>query len=130
VKEFAFRFDPRYQWYLALMGVRPDCSVVRVDGGELDARFGRWRCRTPVANVTCTQVTGPYSPLKAIGARLSLKDRGLTFGSNAERGLCIEFRGPVRGLEPTGRLRHPGLTVTVEDVEGLRDALRQNENVF
>jgi hypothetical protein len=130
VKEFAFRFDPRYQWYLALMGVRPDGSVVRVGAGELDARFGRWRCRTPVANVTCTQVTGPYSPLKAIGARLSFKDRGLTFGSNAERGLCIEFRDPVRGLEPTGRLRHPGLTVTVEDVEGLRDALRQNENVF
>ena len=128
--DFAFRFDPRYRALLAVTGVRPDRAFVRVAGGELDARFGPWRVRTPVANVTCTQVTGPYSPLKAIGTRLSVKDRGLTFGSNTERGLCIEFRTPVRGIEPTGRLRHPGLTVTVEDVDGLRDALRQNENVF
>jgi len=29
----------------------------------------------------------------------------------------------VTGLEPTGRLRHPGLTVTVADVHGLAEAL-------
>jgi hypothetical protein len=130
MSEFAFRFDRRYRALLAIAGVRPDRALVCVERGELDARFGPWRVRTPVANVTCTQVTGPYSPLKAIGTRLSFKDRGLTFGTNTERGLCIEFRDPVPGIEPTGRFRHPGLTVTVEDVEGLRDALRQNENVF
>jgi hypothetical protein len=96
---------------------------VRVEAGRLAVRFGPWRCETDLANVAGTEVTGPYRPVRAIGARLSLKDRGLTFGTNAERGVCVRFREPVRGLEPTGRLRHPGLTVTVEDVDGLARAL-------
>jgi len=50
-------------------------------------------------------------------------DRGLTFATNGERGLCIRFRDPVSGIEPTGHLRHPGLTVTVADVDALARVL-------
>ena len=121
--DFSFRFDPRYRRYLAALGVRPDRAVVRVDAGTIEARFGPWVCATTIDNVTGTEVTGPYSPIRAIGPHLSLKDRGLTFGTNAQRGVCLRFRDPVPGLEPTGRLRHPGLTVTVEDVDGLVRAL-------
>jgi len=39
--------------------------------------------------------------------------------------VCICFREPVTGLDPTGRLRHPGLTVTVADVDGLVAALAE-----
>jgi hypothetical protein len=79
---------------------------------------------TPVANVLSTTPTGPYATVKTIGpAHVSLRDFGLTFATNRERGLCIRFRRSVPGLAPTGWLRHPALTVTVDDVEGLARAL-------
>jgi hypothetical protein len=43
--------------------------------------------------------------------------------TNGERGLCIIFREPIPGIEPTGILRHPAITLTVADCEGLAAAL-------
>jgi hypothetical protein len=37
--------------------------------------------------------------------------------------VCVLFHEPVTGLEPFGRIRHPGLTVTVADRQGFADAL-------
>jgi hypothetical protein len=121
---FAFRFAPVHRTAALLFGVTPANAGVDVADGHLLARYGLWSVRTPLDNVAGTQVTGPYTTLKTMGpAHLSLADRGLTFSSNAERGLCISFHEPVPGLEPTGRLRHPALTVTVEDIDGLAAAL-------
>jgi hypothetical protein len=62
--------------------------------------------------------------LKTAGpARLAITDRGLTFASNGDRGVCITFHSPVTGIDPFGRIRHPELTVTVLDIEGLMEAL-------
>lgn len=121
---FPFRFDSVHRNAALLFGVTPGNAGVDVADGNLLVRYGRWSVRTPLDNVAGTQVTGPYSTLKTMGpARLSAVDRGLTFASNGERGLCIRFHEAVPGIEPTGRLRHPGLTVTVEDVDGLATAL-------
>ena len=58
--------------------------------------------------------------LKTIGpAHLSLADRGLTFATNRDEGVCIRFHEPVKGIDPLGVLRHPALTVTVDDVDAL-----------
>ncbi len=121
---FKFSFD-RLPRALALpFGITPSTTGVDVKDGQLLARFGPWRFLTPLDNVEGSQATGPYATLLVIGpARLSIADRGLTFATNARRGLCIRFRQPVRGIEPTGRLRHPALTVTVADVDGLAAAL-------
>jgi hypothetical protein len=120
---FAFRFDPRYRAAALPFGVLPATTEVDVDGGELVIRFGLWRLRTPLSNVAGTEVTGPYSFVKTAGpAHLSFTDRGVTFATNGDRGLCIRFHEPVAAIEPTGRLRHPGATVTVDDVEGLAAA--------
>ena len=121
---FDFAFDALHRAFGLLLGITPGTTRVEVDGDRLVARFGLWRLSTPLDNVEGTEVTGPYSPFKTIGpAHLSLADRGLTFSTNCRRGLCIRFRQPVPGIEPTGRLRHPGLTVTVADVDGLAAAL-------
>ncbi len=121
---FDFDFDPLYRAVALAFGITPGRASVHVEGGRIVARFGPWRLATDVANVAGTEVTGPYRTLTTIGpAHLSLADRGLTFSSNGRRGLCIRFKEPVPGLEPTGRLRHPGLTVTVADVDGLASAL-------
>ena len=69
--------------------------------------------------------SGPYSWWRTAGpARLSLRDRGITFATNGERGLCISFREPVKAIEPFGIVRHPGVTVTVADVQGLKESLQ------
>jgi hypothetical protein len=121
---FEFEFDSLYRRVAMAWGVTPDRAFVRVTGEELLVRFGPWSLRTPRSNVVGTEVTGPYAVPKTIGpARLSLADRGVTFATNARRGLCVRFREPVRGIDPLGLVRHPGMTVTVRDVDGLRAAL-------
>ena len=121
---FDFSFDPLHCALGLPFGVTPGTARVDLEGGRLVARFGLWRVTTDVTNVEGTEVTGPYSALKTVGpAHLSIADQGLTFATNARSGLCLRFREPVPGIEPTGRLRHPGLTVTVADPEGLAEAL-------
>jgi hypothetical protein len=72
-------------------------------------------------------VTGPYAIPKVIGPpHLSFGDRGLTFASNPDAGTCVRFHQPVAGIDPFGLLRHPGLTVTVEDPEALAGLLDTN----
>jgi hypothetical protein len=128
-QRFDFRFDRWHRLAALPFGVGPGSAHVDVathaDGERvLTARFGPWCVTTPVANVAGAEPSGPYSLVKTAGpAHVSLKDFGLTFATNDERGLCIRFRRAVPGLAPTGLLRHPALTVTVDDVEGLQRAL-------
>ncbi len=124
MSRFEFRFARLYVAVGLPFGVTPWTTSVEVEGGYLRVRFGLWALRTPVANVAGTEVTGPYSLLKTVGpAHLSLADRGITFATNAERGLCVRLHQPVPGIDPLGRLPHPALTVTVGDVEALAAAL-------
>lgn len=119
VRTWPFAFDPTYKWLLAGLGIRPGTAMVTTDDEGFEARFGMLRVRTPWSNVKGTMLTRDYTAIKAIGPRASLKDRGATFGTNTAAGLCLCFHEPVTGL--AGRLvRHPGLTVTVADCEGLQ----------
>lgn len=109
--EFAFRFDRAARPLLALLGVGPTTSGVSVDADRLEVRFGLGRVRTPSTNVVAAEESGPFRAWRALGPRLSLADRGLTFGTSVRGGVCVTFAEPVRG--PFG-LSHPSLTVTVE----------------
>jgi hypothetical protein len=125
VERFEFRFAPAYRRAARIFGVTPMTAWLDVDSETLRARFGPWRVRTPLANITAVALTGPYAFVKTAGpARLAVTDRGLTFATNGDRGVLITFRRPVPGIEPTGLLRHPELTVTVSDVDGLAALLR------
>lgn len=120
METFDFAFDPRYRRWLALLGIRPDTAVLSLtDDGRLVVHFGRWRLDTPLANVVGTQVTSGYQWFKAIGARGSFADRGVTFGTNCERGVCVLFREPVPALLPGRLVLHPGMTATVADPDRL-----------
>jgi hypothetical protein len=121
---FPFSFETRLAPLAAAFGVTPRTAQVVLDEHRLVIRFGLWRLETLRANVAGTEVTGPYRFLKVAGpAHLSLADRGVTFATSTERGLCIRFLEPVSALLPTGRLAHPAATVTVTDVEALAEAL-------
>ena len=126
VQTFRFRFDPRYRMAALPFGITDAGAWVRVGSGGFEARFGPWAVHTPVANLAGTEVSGPFGFLRTAGsARLSFSDRGLTFATNGDEGLCVRFHEPVRGIDLAGLIRHPGLTVTVADVAGLRRAIEQ-----
>jgi len=113
---FPFGFDPIFRMVGTPLGITPGRTGVELDRDTLTAHFGFWSVSTPVANVRSATVTGPYDRVKVIGGpRLSLADHGLTFATNARAGVCISFVRPVVGIDPTGRMCHPGLTVTVAD---------------
>ena len=121
---FPFRFDPAYRRLARPFGVTPQRAWVLVGEEEFEARYGPWCVRTPLSNIATAEATGPYSFLKTAGpARLAITDRGLTFASNGDRGVCITFNSPVRGIDRSGRIHHPELTVTLLDVDGLVAAL-------
>jgi hypothetical protein len=125
VQRFPFRFDTAYRRAGRLFGITPSRAWVDIADRTFEARFGPWRVRTGIGNIFGADVTGPYAFLKTAGpARLAVTDRGLTFASNGDCGVLITFRTPVPGLEPVGLLRHPELTVTVADVQGLAELLR------
>ncbi|MDQ1709712.1 MAG: hypothetical protein QOG49_1097 [Frankiaceae bacterium] len=98
----------------------PSSAYVEVTDTELRARYGYLSMATPLANVASAEETGPYKAYRSLGPRLSLADRGATFGTGVH-GVCIRFHEPVKAL--TRFAIHPGLTVTVADRSGLVAAL-------
>jgi hypothetical protein len=119
-ERFPFRFTSATLLLGAPFGVTPWTTYLDITDGDLFIRYGPWSLRTPLENVVGTTPTGPYHLAKIAGPpRLSLADRGVSFATDTEAGLCIRFRDGVRTLDPTGLLRHPAATVTVVDLEGL-----------
>lgn len=123
-QRFPFRFAASYRLPALAFGVTTSTAEVVVSDDELRVRFGLWRLRTPRSNVASVERTGGFQWLKTAGpAHLSLVDRGVTFATSGDDAVCVRFVEPVRAMDPTGRLRHPGMTVTVEDPSALMAAL-------
>lgn len=126
VQRHGFDFDPAYRLPALLFGIVPATAWVEADEAArtLTARFGPWRLRTTLDNVAGAQRTGDFAFLKTAGpAHLSLADHGVTFATNGRDAVCVRFHDPVRVLDPTGRLRHPGATLTVADPAALLTTL-------
>jgi len=117
-ERFPIRLGARSRPLLRLFGARPGNTYVDV-GDDFDAQFGRFRVRTPLANIVAWRIEGPWRWITAIGVRRSLRHGDLTFGGNHRGGVRVDFREPVR----ISALRVPALYVTVEDLEGLAAAL-------
>ncbi len=122
MQSFPFAFDERYSWMLRLLGVSAKNAMVTLEEEKLRVRFGRWGTATPVTNIAGCEVSGPYRWYRAIGLRYSLADHGISFGTSVDRGLCVRFVEPIGAFLPAYR-PHPGMTVTVADVDGLAAAL-------
>jgi hypothetical protein len=121
---YRYSFDPRLIPFWGVFGARPGKDgVTLTDDGLLRATFGLLKLETPLENVDGAHITRGYRWWTAPGARGSMKDDGLTFGTNADAGVCIHFHKKVPS--PLRRKGHSALTVTVEDLEGLTEALTQ-----
>lgn len=124
IRRFEFAWDPRYRVAGLPFGVTPWTARVELSPSQMAVRFGPWSLHSALGNITGAEVTEDYAFLKTAGPpHLSFADRGITFATNGQRGLCLSFDEPVKGIDPTGRILHRGATVTVEDIEGLRQAI-------
>lgn len=119
---FTYAVDKRFAPMWAPFGVRPWKDGVSItDEGRFTASFGVLRLSTELSNVTGAHITKDYRWWTAVGARRSMVDDGLTFGTNTSAGVCVHFRDRVPSA--LSRKGHSALTVTVADLDGLVRAL-------
>ena len=119
-QRFPIRLGARSRPFLRLFGVGgPQDAWVELDDGGLEARFGRFHALTPLSNVARWRIEGPWRWLTAIGVRMSIRHRDITFGGSPHGGVRLDFVERVR----VARFKVPALYVTVDDLEGFAAAL-------
>ena len=112
---FPIRVGRRSRGLLRLFGVKADSRpVVRLDG-NLEVEFGRFRFRTPVANIVSWRIEGPWHWITAIGVRRSVRHGDVSFAGSPRGGVRVDFRDRVRW----GIFRVPAVYLGAEDLEGL-----------
>lgn len=117
-QRFPIRVEPRYRLLLGIFGVKPGNAFVDL-GDDLEASFGWSHISTPVSNCASWTIEGPWRAITALGVRMSIRHRDITFAGTPRGGVRIDFREPVRYW----RLRPPALYLTVDDLEGFAAAL-------
>jgi hypothetical protein len=124
---FPYGVDKRLAPFWLPFGVRPNRDGVTItDDLTFRATFGFLKLVTPLSNIADAHVTRDYRWYTAAGARRSMVDDGLTFGTNRNAGVCVHFRDPVPS--PLRRKGHSALTVTVDDVDGLAKQLEVGDS--
>jgi hypothetical protein len=119
-QRFPIRLGARSRPLLRLFGVaEPEDAFVVLSDDGLHARFGWGHAVTPIANIRSWRIEGPWAWITAIGIRMSIRHRDLSFAGSPRGGVRVDFVEPVR----VGPLRIPALYVGVEDLEGLAAAL-------
>jgi hypothetical protein len=119
-RRFRFAFEPLLAAPALPFGITPWTAWVDLTSEALRVRFGAWSTHVTRGNIDRAEVTGPYRFIKVAGPpHLSLADRGVTFATNRTAGVCIRLHNPIRAIDPLGIVRHPALTVTVDDVDEL-----------
>jgi hypothetical protein len=118
---FPYRLDKRWKPLFAVLGVDEKDGVELTEDGTLRATYGRVEVETPITNVDHTLETGPHRWYTAVGIRLSFADNGITFGTNHQRGLCIEFVNKIPRV--VGFNNHSALWVSVAEPTALAAAI-------
>jgi len=120
-QRFGYAIDRRYLPLLLPFGFKRGRDGVTLTDDGFEATFGFIKVNSPRDNITGAHITRHYRWWTAFGARGSMADDGLSFGTNHDAGVCIHFAEKVPSrLSKSG---HSALTVTVEDLEGLTRAL-------
>jgi hypothetical protein len=119
MERFPIRVESRYRLVLRLFGVRDGNAWVELDETSIRSRFGWASMVTELANVERWAIEGPWRAITALGIRMSIRHRDITFAGTARGGVRLDFRRPIR----FGVLRPPAFYLTVEDLEGFAAAL-------
>jgi hypothetical protein len=122
-ERFPIRVGRRSRLLLRLgFGVRPDNAWVELGNGpdaEVVVSFGWFGFRTRLDNVASWRIEGPWLWITAIGVRMSLRHRDVSFDGSAHGGVRMNFRSPVRWSV----INVPAIYVSADDLDGLAAAL-------
>jgi hypothetical protein len=112
---YPIRIGNRSRLFLRIaFGVTPDRAWVDVGDGVIRVRFGRFEVTAPIADATRWRIEGPWPWITAIGVRMSIRHRDLSFAGSPRGGVRVDFTPRV----PYGPLRLPAIYYGVEDLEG------------
>jgi hypothetical protein len=122
-ERFPIRVGRRSQLLLQIaFGVRPDNAWVDVGqapGADVAVSFGRFHFRTNLDNIARWRIEGPWLWITAIGVRMSLRHRDISFDGSPHGGVRMDFRSPVRWSV----FSVPAIYVSADDLDGLAAAL-------
>jgi len=120
---YPIRVGRRSRRFLRIaFGVKAGDAWIELDDGPdgvLEVQFGWSHFRTRMANVASWQIEGPFRWITAIGVRMSIRHRDLTFGGSPHGGVRIDFRTPVRW----SIFSVPAIYVSADDLDALAAAL-------
>ena len=99
---YPIRIGSRSRLFLRLaFGVTPERAYVELGDEVVRARFGRFSFTAPVAGVTRWRIEGPWRWITAIGVRMNVTKRDVSFCGSPRGGVRLDFEPRV----PCGRLR-------------------------
>ncbi|MBI2762931.1 MAG: hypothetical protein HYX54_04150 [Chloroflexi bacterium] len=117
---FPIRIGARSRGIVRLLfGATPETAWAEVGPAGLQAQFGRFAFRTPLERVVSWRIEGPFRWITAIGVRMSLRHRDVSFAGSPHGGVRLDFSIPVRW----GRLQVPAFYAGVDDLDGFAAAL-------
>ena len=117
---YPIRIGDRSRLFLRIaFGVTPDRAWVDVGDGVIRVRFGRFEVTAPIADARRWRIEGPWLWITAIGVRMSLRHRDLSFAGSPRGGVRVDFDPRVRYWF----LRLPAIYYGVEDLEGFAAGL-------
>jgi hypothetical protein len=111
---FPIRIGRRSRSIVRLFGATPATAYAEL-GDDLEIRFGRFRFRTPVANIASYRVEGPFIWIKAIGVRTSVRHRDVSFCGSAHGAVRMDLEERV----PWGPLMVPAVWAGADDLDAL-----------
>jgi hypothetical protein len=119
-KRFPIRVGRNSRPLLLLFGVRGGNAYIDLDN-DVAVSFGFFRFRTPLSNVISWRIEGPWLWITAIGVRMSIRHRDVSFDGSHLGGVRLDFGERVRW----GPINVPAIYVTVEDLDGFAGALTE-----
>jgi hypothetical protein len=115
---FPIRIGRRSRAVVRLFGATPSTAYAEI-GHDLEIRFGRFRIRTPVANIDRYRIEGPFTWIKAIGVRRSLRGGDVSFCGSAHGAVRMDLKERV----PFGPFKVPAVWAGADDLDGLATEL-------
>ena len=119
-QRFPIRIGRRSALALRLVfGVTPERAWAEIGDAGLTIRFGRAEFRTDLANLERWRIEGPFRWITAIGIRMSVRHRDVSFAGSPHGGVRIDLVRRVRW----GPFNVPAVWVGADDLEAFAAAL-------
>jgi hypothetical protein len=115
VTRYPIRIGDRSRLFLGIaFGVRPDNAWAEIRDDAIQVQFGRFGIATPLANAASYRIEGPWAWITAIGVRMSVRHRDISFAGSPRGGVRVDLKERVRWHG----LRIPAIYYGVDDLDG------------